>query len=95
MGRGEDKIQRIRSSAKKLPDVAVFVYQDWPEPGFITGFTFGLSAVAHPDWRCWRPELMISVESDVEAWPLAVGHLANGLRGKCPFFFLRQHSQFP
>ena len=85
--RKEDRIQKIESSAPALPNVFVFVYKNWPEVGFITGFTFGLSAASHPDWKFGKPELMISVESDDEAWPFAIGHLAEQLRGKCPFCY--------
>jgi hypothetical protein len=70
-----------------LPHVAVFVYKDWPEAGLITGFTFGLSAARHPDWKFGKPELMISVESIDEAWPFAIAYMAEALRGKCPFCY--------
>ena len=86
-GRSEDIIQKIESTHSGLPSVAVFVYKNWPEPGFITGFTFGLSTANHPDWKFGRPELMISMESLDEAWPLAMGYMAESLRGKCPFCY--------
>jgi len=86
-GRSEDVIRKIESSDRSLPDVAVFVYQNWPEEGFITGFTLGLSAAKHPDWKLGRPELMIAVESNDEAWAFAIGYMAERLRGKCPFCY--------
>ena len=86
-GRREDVIRQVTSSDPKLPHVAVFIYKDWPETGFITGFTLGLSAVAHPDWKLGKPELMISVESTDEAWPCAIGFMAEALRGRCPFCY--------
>jgi hypothetical protein len=85
--RPEDGIRPVESSNPKLPRVAVFVYKDWPEAGLITGFTFGLSAANHPDWKFGKPELMITVESADEAWPFAVGCMAQALRGKCPFCY--------
>lgn len=85
--RSEDVIRQINSSDPSLPHIAVFIYKDWPEEGFITGFTLGLSAVTHPDWRFGRPELMISVESKDEAWPISIGYSAEKLRGKCPFCY--------
>lgn len=85
--RNESAIRKIDSTHDGLPSVFVFVYHDWPEPGLITGFTFGLSAADHPDWRFGRPELMISIESTDEAWPLSVGFLAEQLRGTCPFCY--------
>ncbi len=86
-GRSEDVIRKIESSDRSLPDVAVFVYKNWPEEGFITGFTLGLSAAAHPDWKLGRPELMIAVESNDEAWTFAIGFMAERLRGKGPFCY--------
>ena len=86
-GRSEDAIRKIDSSDRSLPDVAVFVYKNWPEEGFITGFTLGLSAAAHPEWKFGRPELMIAVESNDEAWTFAIGFVAERLRGKCPFCY--------
>lgn len=86
-GRSEDSIAQVKSSDPALPHVAVFIYKGWPETGFITGFTLGLSAASHADWKLGRPELMISVESTDDAWPLAVGYMAERLRGKCPFCY--------
>jgi hypothetical protein len=83
----ETAIRRIESSNKTLRDVFVFEYQDWPEQGWITGFTFGLSDANHDDWKFGRPELMISVESADCVWPIAIGYLAERLRGKCPFCY--------
>jgi len=86
-GQSEDVIHKIDSTHSGLPAVSVFVYRNWPVPGFITGFTFGLSTAKHPDWKLGRPELMISMESLDEAWPLAIGYMAESLRGKCPFCY--------
>ena len=86
-GRSKDVIRQVKSSDPNLPSVAVFVYRDWPEAGFITGFTFGLSAGEHPDWKFGKPELMISVESADESWAFAVGYMAESLRGNCPFCY--------
>lgn len=86
-GRAEDAIRPVKLTDADLPDVVVFVYKNWPEDGFITGFTFGLSAANHPDWKYGKPELMISVESNDEAWAIAIGYLAKQLRGKCPFCY--------
>ena len=86
-GRSEDVIRKIESSDSNLPDVFVFIYKNWPEKGILTGFTFGLSAVEHPDWILGRPELMISVESKDEAWTFAIGYMAERLRGECPFCY--------
>lgn len=86
-GRSESVIRRIESSASHLPPVWVFVYQDWPQKGFISAFTLGLSSVDHADWKLGKPELMISVESTDEAWCFALGYIAERLRGQCPFCY--------
>jgi Suppressor of fused protein (SUFU) len=70
-----------------LPQVFAFAFQDTPEPGLITGFTFGLSQARHPDWRLGRPELAITVESNDVGWPIAIGLMAERLRGECPFSY--------
>ncbi|MBX2895975.1 MAG: hypothetical protein KF763_11065 [Cyclobacteriaceae bacterium] len=70
-----------------LPGVTTIVYKDIPEKGFITALTYGLSLVKHPDWKLGRPELCISVNSPNLEWGLVVGHLANNLRGDCPFSY--------
>ncbi|WP_340118717.1 suppressor of fused domain protein [Pelagibius sp. 7325] len=83
----EPKFYPFDSLIPGAPKVAVMVYDDVPEPGYITGVTYGLSEVQHPEWRLGRPELIISVESTDTRWPLAVGELANQLRGDCPFAY--------
>lgn len=63
------------------------VYRDVPDSGAITGVTYGLSEVAHPEWRAGRPELIITVDSTDVAWALALADVANALRGECPFAY--------
>ena len=77
----------FESRISGAPKVVSMVYRDIPEPGYITGATYGLSEVPHAEWRLGRPELLISVQSTDVAWPLAVGEMANQLRGKCPFCY--------
>ena len=86
-GGREPEIQKIESTHDGLRSVFVFAYPDWPQPGVITGFTFGLSEANHPDWKLGRPELMISVESTDRAWTYAIGYMAERLRGDCPFCY--------
>lgn len=77
----------LDSTIPGAPRVAYFVYKDVPEPGHITGVTYGLSEVEHPAWRFARPELIISVRSTDGHWPVAVALVANRLRGQCPFTY--------
>ncbi|MEV6608657.1 suppressor of fused domain protein [Kutzneria sp. NPDC051319] len=74
----------IESTKAGLPAVTVLGYQDLPED-HLTGVTYGLSLAEHEDWVLSKPELCISVRSDDRLWVLAVGDLAEGLRGECPF----------
>ena len=67
--------------------VSSIVYKDIPEEGMLTAFTYGLSAVKHPDWKAGRAELMIAVESQDKSWAVAIAQLANKLRGDCPFSY--------
>lgn len=69
------------------PPLHVFSYQDTPEPGSLTAFTYGLSLVPHSSWKFGRPELVISVSSQDLAWALAMGEIAYRLRGQCPFCY--------
>lgn len=85
--REEDGVLQAPSTSDSLPGVGVFVYENWPRPGFITGFTFGLSIATHPDWRAGRPELMIMMESDDKSWPFAAASAAARFRGDCPFSY--------
>jgi hypothetical protein len=70
-----------------LPNAAVIVYNDIPEKGYITAFTYGLSIVDHPEWKFGRPELCISVKSDNENWAAIAGFLVNNMRGKFAFLY--------
>ncbi|OXA88409.1 hypothetical protein B0A66_15500 [Flavobacterium hercynium] len=70
-----------------LQGVSVMMYKDVPEQGFITGITYGLSLVEHPEWKLGRQELCISVESTDENWAKVIGFVAEKLRGDCPFLY--------
>ncbi|MBK8558216.1 MAG: suppressor of fused domain protein [Lewinellaceae bacterium] len=83
----EPRLFREESMIEGLPGVTCIMYENIPEPGCITAFTYGLSLANHPDWKLGRPELCISVESDNLAWGRVVGFLANQLRGECPFSY--------
>jgi hypothetical protein len=65
--------------------ITSITYQDCPEVGLLTAFTYGLSLADHPDWKFGAPELLICVQSDDPAWGWAVAEVAAQLRGKCPF----------
>ena len=70
-----------------IPAVSTIIYRDHPEKGMVTGVTYGLSLVRHPNWKLGRPELMITVGSEDTSWAHAAGYVANKLRGDCPFSY--------
>jgi len=67
--------------------VTVFVYRDIPEPGMITGVTYGLSLCDYPDWKLSRPELIVSVPSGDTAWAFAAAYFAAEFRGQRRFCY--------
>ncbi|MGE0607813.1 MAG: suppressor of fused domain protein [Pirellulales bacterium] len=50
------------------PPVAVFAYHDIPEPGMVTGVTYGLSLCNFAAWKLSRPEMIVSVNSTSLDW---------------------------
>lgn len=86
-GGREPKINLLESTRPEvhLPRVTAFAFQDTPEPGLMTGFTYGLSLARHPLWIFGRPELAITVFSSDPGWAFAIAYAAERLRGDCPF----------
>lgn len=84
-GEKEPDFYKLDSTKDDPEGMTALVYRDLPEPGHLTGLTYGLSLGEHPDWRHGKPELCICVQSDDVAWPLAMAYLAESLRGDCPF----------
>jgi hypothetical protein len=83
----EPRFFPVESTHPGLSRVTVIVYDDLPEPGMITGITYGVSLANHPEWRFGKPELCISVQSSDLNWPLALGHIGETQRGDNPFHF--------
>jgi hypothetical protein len=80
----EPRFLPIDSTHDGLKGVTVIAYDNLPD-GLSTALTYGLSLADHPDWKHGRPELCISVRSSDDGWAWALGHLAERLRGSCPF----------
>lgn len=80
----EDAIHKAAASDGG-PPVAVFVYNDIPEPGMITGVTYGLSHCNLPAWKLSRPEMIVSVDSPSIDWPLAAATFVASFRGQKVF----------
>jgi hypothetical protein len=73
------------SKIKGINGATSIIYENVPEDGTITGLSYGLSTVPHPDWKFGRPELSISVDSKESAWGDIPGYLANDMRGEFAF----------
>jgi hypothetical protein len=84
-GEKEPDFYQLDSTKDGLKGMTAVVYHDLPQPGHLIGLTYGLSLADHPDWRFGKPELCICVQSENIAWALALAHLAESLRGDCPF----------
>jgi hypothetical protein len=86
-GGREPRLLAVESTKPGVADVTVVVYDHVPEPGMTTGITYGLSMVDHPLWTVARPELTLTVATMDDAWMLALGEVAERLRGECPFVY--------
>ncbi|QUF03759.1 hypothetical protein KCV87_31060 [Actinosynnema pretiosum subsp. pretiosum] len=65
--------------------VRYLCYKDFPSVGLVTGFTYGLSLVDHPDWGAEKRELSITVRTDSVEWARTPAVIISGLRGIVPF----------
>ncbi|HYD51455.1 MAG TPA: suppressor of fused domain protein [Gemmatimonadaceae bacterium] len=83
----EPRFFPVDQPAGTSPKITSIVYRDLPEPGMLTGLTYGLSLAHHREWKLGRPELCISVRSDDERWAFAIAQLANALIHDCPFTY--------
>ncbi|HEX8530178.1 MAG TPA: suppressor of fused domain protein [Cytophagales bacterium] len=78
-------VAAVESDNPELGMVLALTFRDYPQPGLLTGFTYGLSAASHPQWRDARPELVITVQSADEAWVHAVAYLVEWQRERHDF----------
>ncbi|WP_433172950.1 suppressor of fused domain protein [Actinoallomurus sp. CA-150999] len=77
----EPESHLVTPSEAELP-VFTFTYRGQFGENTISGFTYGLSLVRHPDWRLGSPELFISMDSENLNWTLAAGYVATAWRGE-------------
>lgn len=83
----EPKFWPVESSHPGHHRLTAIGYQDLPEPGLLTGVTYGLSLARQETWTLGRPELSICVRSTDPKWVLAIAHLADSLLLDCPFSY--------
>lgn len=81
----EPELYKTESQINGLPGVTTFVYKDCPKPGMVTGITYGLSLVNHPEWGNERKELVICVKSENTNWAKVAGFIANQSRENSTF----------
>jgi hypothetical protein len=86
-GNPKPEVHRVGARDEPSDNVTILVYRDWPTVEMTSAFTFGLSHATHPDWKHGRAELTISMESNNDSWPEAIGRMVSELRGRCPFTF--------
>jgi hypothetical protein len=65
--------------------VYVFFYHNFPQDGTNTAITYGLSEANNPAGSNYKPEVIITLDTEKEDWGLAVGSLVAELRGKRKF----------
>jgi hypothetical protein len=75
----------IETQEPALGMVLGVTYRDYPKPGLTTGITYGLSAASHPEWKGYRPELCLTVESVEDDWVSAVARLVEWNRSHHSF----------
>ena len=83
----EPQFLPVPTTHKGLKGLTVLHYADLPEPVCLTAVTYGLSLAEHAEWRAGKPELTLSVRSRDEMWSRAMGHIAEEMRGRCPFSY--------
>ncbi len=77
-------VYRHPSNNKKLPKVFVLLFHNYPNNGYLTAYSYGLSASIGSDKTTGR-ELTIQVKSSNENWGHILGFLISHLREDCPF----------
>jgi hypothetical protein len=81
----ESSVKRIEPTRPDQPPLALFIYRNIPEPGWMTAVTYGLSLTSHPAWTQGSPELTITLETDDEVWALAIAYFAARFGGELDF----------
>jgi hypothetical protein len=81
----EPRFFPLRSTHPGMPGVTVIVYDDLPEPGMVTGVTYGGQPGQPSRVASRQTVLCISVRCSGLSWPLAVGHIAETQRRTNPF----------
>lgn len=81
----EASVNHLITDPSAHPPAFTFTYRNLLRDGSITGFTYGLSSVRHPQWRLGCPELCVDMRSTEPNWVMALGVIVKQLRGKRVF----------
>jgi hypothetical protein len=65
--------------------ITVFTFKDFPETGYVTAVTYGLSLVNHSEWKLAKPELLLTVKSSDLEWGSALGSFVSLFAKDCIF----------
>ncbi|MFE0523126.1 suppressor of fused domain protein [Streptomyces sp. NPDC058954] len=84
-GKKPTEVHEIAPAKPEDGRVRAVVYADTPEPGYVTGFSYGLSLVRHPNWMSDVRELVITVRSHDIGWASVPAETAAALRGICAY----------
>lgn len=78
-------VREILPAGSGLGRVLAIVCVNVPEPGYLTGFTYGLSLVDHEEWTSGRRELSITIRSDDFEWAIIPSRVVGAMRGVSAF----------
>ncbi|MCX4758262.1 suppressor of fused domain protein [Kitasatospora purpeofusca] len=78
-------IREILPPGSKLGRALAAIYANVPEPGYLTGFTYGLSLADHAEWTSSRRELSVTVCSDDFEWATIPSRAVGAMRGVSAF----------
>ena len=79
--------RQLQMDAQTEAPFWIIAYDDVPENGSTTAFTFGVSSIHHSDWKHDLVEIVININSKDDDWILSLAVIASALRGKCPFSY--------
>jgi hypothetical protein len=81
----EPRVRALLGREQAPARVLAVVCPETPEPGYVTGFSYGLSLVDHSDWGSVRRELCLTVRSDDAEWAMIPARMVAALRGMTAF----------
>jgi hypothetical protein len=84
-GRPADGVHHVQVGDN--PTIYVFFFKDFPRPGLTTAVTCGLARANHPEWKAGRPELVVTMRSELPDWGLAAAYLASAFYGQKRFAY--------